>query len=225
MELPAAEISWLVKGPNRSAPDIGVQSDDSMANRIPPPSLEPKTEGLSKIQRISIALLIPLALVLQLVLTRSKRFRGLLRKILPAFQSLNNAAFVYLQLGLMDAAKELLKTAIAERGADPITFANYGLALGLTGDADLASKHLDAAFWWAGTAHEKAVVEYDRATLLVHLNDLEEAKRHLRKAFSLSPREITRYCQLSTYIQAACKKDEELNSIVKKQGRDRIYDK
>jgi tetratricopeptide (TPR) repeat protein len=215
----SAEISLLVKGANGSAPDIGVQSDDSMATQILPPSLEAKTEGLSKMRRILIVLVAALALVLQLILIRFGPFRGFLRRIIPSFLSLNNAAFVYLQIGLTDAAKELLKAAIAAKGADPITFANYGLALGLTGDTDLGSKHMDAAFWWAATNHEKAVVEYDRAILSIHLNDVEGAKRHLRKAFALSPREITRYCQLSTYLQAGCKQDSELNSIVTKRGR------
>jgi hypothetical protein len=43
----------------------------------------------------------------------------------------------------------------------------------------------DAAEWWGSNPHEKDVVEYDRATLLLSQDQFSEAREHLKEAFSL----------------------------------------
>jgi hypothetical protein len=212
----SAEISLLVKGPEASKPDLGVQSEDSIAIQVPSPSLEPKTEGLHQRERLLVILLIPCALGLQLLLLRTRRW---LPTKLPTRPSLNNTAFVYLQQGLTEEAEKLLKTEIGMHGADPFTLANYGVALGLSGNHDLAIKHLDAAWWWARSTSQKALIEYDRATLFISMRDLEGAKKHLRAAFSLGGREISRYCELSIHIRAAAAQDDEFDRLVQQRGR------
>jgi hypothetical protein len=212
----SAEISLLVKGPEGSRPDLGIKSEDSVGIPVPAPSLAEK-KGISKIQRIAIGISITLLLLFQFVWLRSNI--SSVARIFPTSRSLNNIAFIYLQQGLADRALQLLTTEISTKGADAISLANYGLALGLQGDQDLAAKHLDSASWWANTKHEKAVVEYNRAILEVRKNDLAAAKAHLRKAFSLSRREITRYCELSVHIQSASSKDQGFRDLVDRKGR------
>ncbi|WP_158925141.1 tetratricopeptide repeat protein [Acidisphaera sp. S103] len=223
----SATISMLVKesGEHRYSdllPTIGVQSNDSLGELVALSSLHPDDDNkFSKTSRViltgimAIVAFFPL-FGMRFILPILTTFVG---RRLPTRPNLNNTAFLYLQQGLIEDAGKLLETAIATRGADAVTLANYGLTLGLQGNVEAALKRFEAAEWWAGLAGERAVVEYDRATLYLSQRQFAEAKVHLKKAFSLSRSEIGRYCELSVFIRSAGETDPEISRLVAAKGR------
>ncbi len=139
-------------------------------------------------------------------------------RMMSLFPSANSTAFLYLQRKLTQEAQELLAQRIGTRGGDVLTVANYGLALGLNGDVDGAEKRFEIADWWAAGKHERAVVQFNRATLMIHLGELGLARGHLAKAFSLSRRAISNYCTISAYMDDAAEKDGVIREIIESKG-------
>jgi tetratricopeptide (TPR) repeat protein len=201
-------VSLLVKGPSGLTPSINVRSDDSVGTEAPT-SLQAfapeqdKTDHRKSVISTALASIIFLGSMFYFVLRfggASSWSGGL------SAASRNNVAFVYIRQGLIDEARQILSAVISESGGDPITLANLGVTLGLHGDTEAAQKLLSGAEWWAGSTqwinrHAKAVLAYDRATLLVHYGDIAGAMEQLKKAFSMSRRQIRRYCNLSIYIK------------------------
>jgi hypothetical protein len=80
---------------------------------------------------------------------------------------------------------------------------------------DEAERLFKSAEWWARTAHAKAVIAYDRATLLASQHRYEPAKAKLREAAALSRRSVAHYFQLSAYFADASQQDPEFKEIIK----------
>jgi hypothetical protein len=215
-----ADLSLLVKGPNTPNMSLGVQSDDSLGTLVTEEAIQDQSGKAGSLPPSFGIALVAVALVAQIVLT--PRVRSALRGLTPARDALNDTAFVYLQQGLVDEAEQILTKAISDRGGNVLSLANRGLALGLKGDVMLAMKHLDAAEWWAGSNHEMAVIEYDRAVLAVHEGNIGEALGHLTTAFRLSPVNISWYCRLNIYVRAAAAENSELDELIRSQSRTSI---
>ena len=175
------------------------------------------TEG-GTLQRL-LSRLIPLIGGGQVLLLAmlSRRFRSRLRRFIPTFPSVNNTAFLYIHSGMVDEALGLLQNEVIRRGADAVTLANYGLALGLNGDREGAEKRLRAAEWWAQVKHERAVVAFNRAILALFANDIGVGRKYLREALQLSS-EIRRYCNLSIFVKKAAEQDQEIAALVSDGG-------
>jgi hypothetical protein len=184
-------ISMLVRNSgaeqSNTWPHLGVESADSIGELVTLSSLHPdENSKFSTAVRVMLtALTVASALLPILALRFIPTLRRIVQKFVPTSPSLNDTAFLYIQMGLIDEAKKLLETAISTHGADAVTLANYALALGLEGDNDGAMTRFDAAEWWGSNPHEKDVVEYDRATLLLSQDQFSEAREHLKEAFSL----------------------------------------
>ena len=214
----SAAISILIRGANLAQPTVGVQSADSIGERVSLSSLtQNEIAALSRTSRIVITVSVFVCLLIQpfiLSYVLPRVDLGILRRFIPSSASLNNTAFLYLQLGLDKEAEQLLETSIATKGADAITLSNYALALGLKGDQEASQKRFEAAEWYANRPHERAVVEYNRAVLLLAQGQLSEGKEHLKKAVSLSPTEIRRYSRLSVHIRPVAERDPDIGSLV-----------
>lgn len=217
-------ISLLVKGPTGLKPDVSVRSDDSIGNvEEPMPSSKTKDNANKKTVlslMVGVAA-VALALGLQAVLTfvvlprlRSGRGYG------SAEARLNNTAFLWLQEGLADETVKLLYFAISMRGAEPLLIVNYGLALGLAGDAEAARKHFEIARWWATSRHERAVVAFNEAILLIkEKKPVSEIVERLREAFTNSRKQIAQYCNINIFIREAIEAVPELRTVIERQGR------
>jgi len=204
--------SMLVSGNAPFQVQVGVKSADSVASEgdSGPISPSPASGGHDGIRDLVLSglfwLLGMLALMLGLVLFK--------RGLLETFPSRNNTAFVYLQQKLFREAKDILLNSERRRGSHPIELANLALAFGLDGDDDGAERRFRAASWWATTSHSKAVISYDKATLLAAKKRYMEAKQELRMAMKLSPRAVSRYFKLSAYFSEAAEADPEFHAIV-----------
>jgi tetratricopeptide (TPR) repeat protein len=131
---------------------------------------------------------------------------------------LNNTAFVLIQEGLIKEAHALLSKAIAIGRGDSHSFANYGLVRGLEGDTEGARKHFDIAKWWARTPHERAVIAYNEAILLIHEEGPKaEIINLLRKAFALSRSAIAEYCDLNVMIKDAAQRIPDIWSLIERE--------
>lgn len=211
----SATISMLVRGPGKPNPQISILSSEASATKLEPVSALEKEKSFP---RLGVFGLVLVALGLQFVGV------AFLRRVAPhifkgAFRattfSRNNTAFVLLLQGRVEDAKTILQRQIWDDGGEPIVLANYGLALGLQGDAGAAATFFDAANWWGKSKHEKAVINFNRATLSISQGDLVSARKCLSEAINLGKQEIQNYCQLSTYIQAAAKGDSEIAELLK----------
>jgi hypothetical protein len=199
--------SLLVSGNASFQAQVGVKSADSVAsqgdaNPISPP---PAQGTMNLVLTLLFWLLGIVALILALVL---------FWRAYETFPSRNNTAFVYLQQKLFHEAKDLLLSSERRHGSHPVELANLALAFGLEGDDDAAERRFRAASWWAATGHSKAVISYNKATLLVAKKRYVEAKQELRAAMKLSPRAVSRYFKLSAYFSEAAEADPEFHAIV-----------
>jgi hypothetical protein len=175
----------VVDADDSSEPFIGVKSDATTGTKLDSVSAIPEVSR-SKWNRIS-SLLVPLAASLQIgMLFAIKPLLRFLRRWIPKSRSRNNTAFVYLLQNLPQHAESLLKADIETRGAEPISLANYGLALGLQGNIVECERHLVAAEFWADqNRQENAVISFNRFLLAILASDDNLAKQHLERAIRL----------------------------------------
>jgi len=215
-----AAISLLIRGPSGLEPNVNVRSDESVG-KMATNSLQPIANEINADKQKAIISAVTGVLfgLVGLVITGA-----LLARIRRGGASRNNTAFVYLQQGLTEEARELLSAAIADGDGEAVTVANLGAALGLQGDVEGARKRFLIAEWWAAPGrwtnrHARAVIAYDQATLLIHNSDLAGAMEELRKAFSLSRRQIGRYCDLSIYMKDVKEKNAEFRELIERRGK------
>lgn len=182
----------------------------------------PELEGSTKPTASEVgAIVVPLALFGQIVLLifLRPRLRKALRQVLPGSRSVNNTAFVLLHGGLTKKALELLSRAVNKTGADPHTLANYGLALGLSGDDTEANSCLDAAEFWADVnKHELALVAFNRSILAFKSDKQAVAIEFMKSALSMSTSEIVRYSRYSKVITELRLESEALDGLLIENG-------
>ena len=111
----------------------------------------------------------------------------------------------------------------ATLGADPLIvgglLANYGLALGLNGDAGQSQSVLKAAEFWAERrSHPQAVITFNRSLLALDRGDEEGGLDLMRKAFQMSKKEISRYASYSTIVSGLRKDNEGLHVLLDEIG-------
>jgi hypothetical protein len=206
------KLSVLVNGNGTPVPSVVIHSDESIAS----PAL-PQSGHRGEFSEVAQAMLLLLTLlILQLLLLRLIR----LSRILPGARgSMNNAAFLFLQQGLLDDAEKMLFNVLSRAGAEPIIIANLALLHGLKGDYEGAAKRFEIAEWWAEGKHEKAVVAFDRAIVAIQRKDIPTSVRELELSFSLSRRHISNYCKLNIYIKEAALQSDEIKQILGSRGR------
>jgi hypothetical protein len=200
-----ATLSLMTQGILRDRPLIGLRSADSVG-RQELGLLRRRSADTDELSD-SLKILVPSAVGFQLIvlLLLVPGVRKKLLKLAPTRRSSNNTAFLYIHRGLTREAVDLLALSIRQHGADAVTLANYGLALGLEGHPDAARARLEAAEWWARHKHEKAVVSFNKAILCWHEGRPTDGIADLERAVRLSKREILRYSDFSVHVQLALK--------------------
>lgn len=136
------------------------------------------------------------------------------------FRSVNDLAFLYIHQGLVEEAEEVLRQYINKKGASAYELLNYGLALALTGKREDAQKYFASGEWLARSNYARGLAEFNRSIASVATDDLEGARGHLKRAFELSPRQISGYCEFSVQIKEAIEKDKGIAQIVDTQGKE-----
>lgn len=216
------KISALLDGPAQPQPSLSVQSDDTVGTPAQVFSAPPASDEKGY-RTAELVLLVAAALIGQLLLLQlSKHWRRRKQGQFDWATGKNNTAFVFLLQGLASEAQALLTQELLDDGGEAISFANHGLAVGLLGNEALAAKRFEAADWLAQSPHSQAIVAFDWATLLIHKGDYVEARKLLRKAFSLERREIAKYCSFSIYIRHAVASDKGIAETVATEGRNGV---
>ncbi|WP_143584227.1 hypothetical protein PWP89_08090 [Stenotrophomonas rhizophila] len=113
----------------------------------------------------------------------------------------NNAAFLLLHNGLVMDAERILRSAVEAGRYDAIVLSNLALCNGLSGDHTRASALFDAAEFMQPKGHAAAVVGFNRSVILLNAGKRAQAIAELRKAISLSPKDLKRYCRLSVHLK------------------------
>jgi hypothetical protein len=140
------------------------------------------------------------------------------RRRFEIFRGVNNLAFLYMHQGLVKEAEEVLGRYINKRGASAYELLNYGLALAFTEKAEEAQKFFAAGEWLSKSNHVRGLAEFNRSIACVAVKDMARAREHLRRAFELSPKQISRYCEFSVHIKDAIAEDEGTARIVDSHG-------
>ena len=216
-----ATLAILTDAVDEENPTVGVKSDASTGSKGSLTSVSTVRESRNNRLDQTLAVLVPLALLAQIVLLLvfRQRFRRFFRRIIPNFRSINNTAFVYLHRGLTDEALALLSDGIATSGAEPTMLANYGLALGAKGDRETAERVFDAAEFWAeANVGEQALIAFNRAIVCLRDNNESDGINLMRKAFQLSKHDIARYASYSDLIQELREQHAELHSLLHELG-------
>ena len=194
-----ATIAILTDTADERDPMVGVKSDASAGKRASLNSAARVSPARSRVIEVVIAIAIFFQVVV-LVLMRYGVVRSI-RLFIPVGRSINDTAFVLLHSGLIEEAIKLLSKGISDAGADPIMLANYGLALGLNGDAKQAQGVLKAADFWAERRSQgQAVVAFNRSLLAFERGDEADGLELMRRAFEMSKKEISRYATYSTIV-------------------------
>jgi hypothetical protein len=122
-------VSLLVDGSANPKAEISVKSQRSTGSVRSALVSDIASDNSRAAAREVANYLVPLALALQMLVLIGLRSRisVWLRRMVPAFRSLNNTAFLCLHQGLLDEAKGLLDAGIKSNGADCHMLANYGL--------------------------------------------------------------------------------------------------
>ena len=121
--------------------------------------------------------------------------------------------------GLIEQAIALLSKSIGGSGAEPLMLANYGLAVGLDGDATESQKVLEAAEFWAATnIHEQAVITFNRSILAFKQHDNVNGIKLMRQAFEMSKKEIARYAAYSKIVASLSDEVPEVRLLLRDQG-------
>ncbi len=201
--------SFLLAGSGSFTPQVGLKSSETVGT-VGETKREAASTNRFEIWKVGTALLFQgLALFILFLL------RGKLKGTIGAYTSSpNNTAFLLLQQGLASQASAMLSAKVKAKGGDAFELANLALALALEGNDQISQKMFQAAEWLAGTKHSKAVLFYNRATLLASLTKYDESKAALREALLLSPKEIKKYFSFSAYFADASKADSEFCTIV-----------
>lgn len=221
-------VTALINGKTKFEPTVSVKSDESVGQVGAPDiskALDTKTLG-----RGEIFLILGGAMFAQLLAGFAAYFarrkfpdQRISRFFSSEPDAVNNTAFMYLQKKQIDEAERMLSERIRSRGGDFYYIANHGLALGLQGHTAAAEARLTAADWLAERAgdREKALLKYNRATLLFAQGDIENGKKLLAAALELHPHSIRDYCEMSAYITEATLVDPKVLDIfggVRKNG-------
>jgi hypothetical protein len=208
-------VSALIEGGGDNlVPEIGIRSQETVAIEASDEDPTPRLKDELKLPLV--ILVIGSALVAQAFLFGFLRMRMRLRE---ERHSINNTGFIYLQQGFVVEAQRLFEHAIHSNGAHPILYSNYALALGAQGNMQQALKMMDGADWWASSNHERAVIKFNRALLMLFHGNIGSAKKFLYDAFQMQRNEIARYCRLSTHIQKAVAENDDIRHIVEKRGK------
>lgn len=207
------KISALLNGPGSIQPHIFIQSDDSIGIPAPAISSDSRNDADDK-KTVRLIGLVTAATTLQAGLLFYLYWRRSKLRVYP--KNLNNTAFVLLLQGLVSDAENLLSKAIERDGGDPITLANHALALGLLGRDDLAAKRFTAARWLSRSKHQRAVITFDEAVLLIFKGDLSNAREKLIEAFDADRGEVIYYCELSIQVQSASQADEAIRGVIER---------
>jgi hypothetical protein len=205
-------VTLMLEGVDTTRPSVVIRSSASQgqAGSLIAETRQPYKRFTDKaLSAVGVALIAQLAFA-ALVFAGRKR----LLNFFPAGHSHNNAAFVWLHNGLADDAASLLRAAIYRSGASPHELSNYGFTVALRGRADEGRKHVMCARWWARTAHEQAVAEFNLALIDFLEGETASGIDHLRKAFSMSRREIRRYCGFSVHIADARQKHKAVEQFL-----------
>lgn len=208
-------VTLLVSGSLSFTPKVGVKSSDSVGIEAISMSLG-KTSGSS--YELTQFRLIDLGLMVGLIVLLLWMRRRLSRRLRGAFPSVNNTAFLYLQLGLVKEAKRMLFNKVSMRGADGYEMANLALAVGLAGDLEGAECRFVLCDELIMSNHGRAVVLYNRATLDIQQSKFIEGVEKLEAALKLSPKEIRDYLSISTHFEKAAKDNENVCTTIKKLG-------
>ncbi|WP_435815112.1 hypothetical protein ACLMM6_12715 [Xanthomonas campestris pv. incanae] len=120
----------------------------------------------------------------------------------------NNAAFLLLHNGLVIDAERILSSAVENGRYDSVILSNLALCNALSGDHTKANALMDAADFMQPVGHAAAVVGFSRAVMLLDEGERAEAIAELRKAISLSPKDIKRYCRFSVHLKQEREKQE-----------------
>lgn len=194
---------------------VGFRSASSIAHESV--LLRGEVEDPAVLPSVVISMLPALAVVqLPLILLLLPAVRRLVRRYVPTFGNVNDTAFLYIHTGLLEDAETILRHAVERRGANALTLANYGLALGLNGKADPSKLRMKAAGWYAVTRHERSVVLFNEALLAFAGNDDEQGKTLLSQALDLSRAEVRRYASFTVHLDAARSRDPDVETLISK---------
>jgi tetratricopeptide (TPR) repeat protein len=208
----------LLRGTSIERPSIGFRSSDSVG-QLGSLTADREDKGSAPNLWYIIGLAAASAAAAQAAATLAKRRTRLSESLASVFPSRNNTAFLLIQRKLLNQARALLSVSMGEKGASVFELANFGLVEGLDGKPEDAEQYFRLAEWWSKGDRARAVVKFNRATLMLSLNNYAEARAHLSEAFALDRAEISRYCDISAYVQEALLRDPELASLVKAKGR------
>ncbi|MFC7052850.1 tetratricopeptide repeat protein [Hansschlegelia quercus] len=185
--------SILFEGAQSVRPEIVVKNDNGLAE-----------ENNSKENKsISMLTIVPIVMALVCVILTYIFLANVVRKKLFVQQSLNNTAFLFLQKKMVNEAVDLLRNELLRSGFSQYELANYALALGLSGDHSSSERMFQLAEWWAFKGHAKAVVLYNKATLMIAQGNAEDARPLVTAALRISRRPILEYMEISDYMKDA----------------------
>jgi len=198
--LPGETITVNVLLDAPSKPVVSVRSDETLG------TLENRDSNFAEKKRKDAntlsSVLVPasaaiVAAIFAFLLRSTRRARAAGMELVDR----NNAAFLFLHKGLVIDAKRILNSAVEDGRHDPIALSNLALSNALTGDLNRANALMDAADFMEPSKHAAAVVGFNKAVMLFVTGAHVDAIVELRKAISLSPKEILRYCRLSVHLE------------------------
>lgn len=181
------------------SPSVAIRSDESLA--VSENSLEGTiSEKRTGINRAS-SLVVPIsALLFSLIagnfLRRAKRL-GIADGMLI---DRNNAAFLLLHSGLSKEAEEILNESVRTGRYDSFTLSNLAVSKAANGDKDRAAALMAAANYRQPKGHAGGVLAFNEALLNFMSGKRAEAIASLRRALTLSPKEVRKYCERSVHL-------------------------
>lgn len=194
----AVTVNLLLDSPAR--PTVTVRSDESLAVSESTLGAE-KTEKLTDINRAS-SLVVPISAlifsILSIKILKGAKKLGIANGMLS---NKNNAAFLLLHSGLSKEAEEILTESVRSGQYDSYTLSNLAVCKAINGDIEKAGALMSAAKYRDTNDHAAAVVLFNDALLNLISEKRSEAIADLKKAITLSPKEIKRYCERSVHLK------------------------
>ncbi len=205
--LPGETITVNVLLDAPSKPVVSIRSDETLG--FPEEINSSATDKKRKYANTLSAVLVPgSAVIIAVFLFIFRRLTRRLSATGMALSDKNNAAFLLLHNGLVIDAERILSSAVENGRYDSVILSNLALCNALSGDHTKANALMDAADFMQPVGHAAAVVGFSRAVMLLDEGKRAEAIAELRRAISLSPKDIKRYCRFSVHLKQEREKQE-----------------
>lgn len=209
--LPSESVVLSILGSVTEKPDASLRSNKTVGKFVN--IFEESNQSKEKLKyRIGYTLILiltayPLLIVIFYKITKKSSFLKKLLHITPSSggtKSRNNMGFLLLHRKQVAAAEEALNAALNSGEDGCFTLANMALCKAVNNNFDASSSFLSAAQFYAESPHEKAVVLFNEAIVMLLQRDEVSFFKKISEAIALSE-ETKRYCSYSMFLDEMMK--------------------